>query len=126
MFKQRVQGFAVGAATIAVLMFALPMQLAPSPAPDLEALADSVGVDVVWTSIQPCQIVIESDGCFTTGSPNTIYVSAMDSAEDTKYVFLHELAHVLQYRAGAELSDCNADMIAELLGAEQNRKCHVY
>jgi len=116
MFKQRVQGFAIGAATIAAIMVGLPMLSAPTPAPELDEFADSLGIQIVWTKHHPCEIY-GNIGCFTQTTPNVVYVEP-DLGEDvTRYVLLHEVAHVLQFRLGEPLKECKADHIAALLGA---------
>lgn len=118
MFKQQVQGFAVGAAVVAALMVGVPALSAPSENTDVDTFAASVGVDIVWTEINPCNALgLKSQGCFTPTTPNTVYVAPSGPSKKAAYAAMHEIAHALQYRRGVALNECNADEIARLLGA---------
>ena len=121
MFKQRVQGFAVGAATVAAIMVGLPMLSASSPNPELDEFAASLGVDIVWTSLNPCKLHRSDNiGCFVVATPNTIYVepSIKNPGMDT-FAVLHELGHVMQNRRGLPLDEKGADRMAWALRTQQ-------
>jgi len=126
MFKQRVQGFAVGAAAVAAIMVGLPFINGTSPTPELDAFAETLDIDIAWTAVNPCTPMdVRVKACFAEWTPNTIYVNPNRSPELVKYSVLHETAHVLQHRLGEDLDDCRADQIAQLLGAEEGPTwCH--
>ena len=123
MFKQRVQGFAVGAATVAALMVGLPMLSSPSPDPSLDEFAESVGVEIVWSPVTPCTVTKpQSLGCFSLSTPDVIYVVPSSNKKNNQVV-LHELAHVMQHRLGLWLNECDADRLANTLGAHSGDYC---
>ena len=123
MFKQRVQGFAIGAAFVAALMIGLPLIGVPSPSPSLDKFAASIGVEIAWAPVTPCTITKpQSLGCYLPATPDVIYV-VPSSGKNNKQVVLHELAHVMQHRLGLWLNECDADRLANTLGAHSGEYC---
>ena len=109
----------MGAAVIAAVMLGLPAILAPaSPLKDMDEMAATFGVEIVWTSVSPCQgIRTDAIGCHIELTPSRIYVSPDLTASDTRYIVLHEIGHVVQSRLGIPLDECEADNFARSLGA---------
>jgi len=117
MFKQRVQGFAVGAAFVAAAMVGLPMLGAGSPTPELDEFAESLGVEIIWTDTHPCLLKAPtSEGCHTAPMPNTIFIDPDARADDLRFLVLHEIGHVLQDRLDMERDECHAYRIADAIG----------
>ena len=123
MFKQRVQGFVIGAAAVAAIMVGLPLMSAPSPTPSLDEFAASIGVEIAWAPVTPCTFAKpQSLGCYLPATPDVIYV-VPSSSKNNKQVVLHELAHVMQHRLGLWLNECDADRLANTLGAHSGEYC---
>lgn len=59
----------------------------------------------------------ETAGCFSTLTPEIIYIARDLPASIERSVILHELAHYVQYKSGLELDECQADYMAEAWGA---------
>ena len=122
MFKHHVQGFAIGAAVVALVLFGIPMLSESSPDLDLDKFAGTLALGIVWTDSTPCDLKREgSTGCFTPATPNVIYANMLDNAEARRFVVLHEIGHALAHRAGVESSgrqaELDADCFAHSLGA---------
>ena len=116
MFKQRVQGFAVGAAAVAALMIGLPMLNVGSPNPELDKFAASLGVDIVWSATHPCLLKNPAyDACFTPLLPNTVFVNPAISEGDQRFFVFHEIAHVFQHRLNMERDECQAYRVADAI-----------
>lgn len=85
---------------------------------------ESVGaedVEVIYTydPAYNCGTDISGEGgCFRVINPNIIYVTPGLRAEKLKYVLYHEYAHVVQFREGKPLDECEADKQAERWGAK--------
>ena len=117
MFKQRVQGFAVGAATVAAIMVGLPMLSASSPNPELDEFAASLGVDIIWTGTHPCLLKDPIyRACYTIFLPDTIFIDPAVAEYNQRFLVFHEIAHVLQHRLGEERDECQAYQIADAIG----------
>lgn len=118
MFKHRVQGFVAGAAVAAALMLAPQMLSTSGGHDDMDAFAASLGIEIVWTDINPCDVIQQgAEGCFSSSTPNLIYVTPSENQYLTQYAALHELGHALQHRFGVDRNECGASMIAQGLGA---------
>lgn len=59
-------------------------------------------------------------GCFSSATPNTIYISPGASFGLRQYLILHEGTHYLQFRDGRDLDECEADRNAKKLGASMS------
>ena len=64
----------------------------------------------------PTKSYIEVVGCASSTAHDTIYVSPDLEGEKLRYVVLHELGHVMQFRLGIERDECQADVFASSLG----------
>lgn len=87
--------------------------------------AGAVNVTVIWTSEHNVNCGAErSDlglgGCFREESEDMIYISPELAGDDLEYVLLHEYAHVLQFRRGADMNECAADKMAIAWGASSD------
>lgn len=58
-----------------------------------------------------------TSGCFSSATPNIIYIAHDLPASIEKSVILHELAHYYQHQNGLPLDECHADELAALWGA---------
>jgi hypothetical protein len=122
MFKLRgrVQGFAIGAAVMAGVMLGVPALLPPhSPAVDANQMAAEFNVHITWQDTVECSVP-DALGCFHEDTPDTIYVKTGLDKSEMRYVILHEIGHVSQYRLGLEFNECNADEFARSLGGYRN------
>ena len=57
-------------------------------------------------------------GCFRPENPDEIVVSPGLTPTSMEYVVLHEYAHLMQYRDGLPLDECDADGMAVEWGAD--------
>lgn len=104
---------AVVAAALAALVFS-----APSNAAVADDLAGRFDVEVVWFGeSSPCGEASERGGCWQRVTPDVIYVQSGFDADTTRSIILHEIGHVVQYRLGIPMDECQADLFAISLGA---------
>jgi len=113
----------VTAALVASLVTYMGVDIANSQVPDLDwqSKADSMGVEIIWTSDERncgSKGGSQKGGCFDPTTPEVIYVSVMPAMATLTVVF-HELAHVQQYREGLPLDECDADRRAAEWGSTQ-------
>lgn len=73
---------------------------------------------IVTTPDLTCDGTPIRGGCFSTLTPDTIYISPDLSTTELTYVILHEYAHLSQHHNGQPLSECQADAFAMLHGAD--------
>jgi len=109
-----VAGLALSVTTVAAFGIATnhPTKVHPS---ELGAAFD---VTVLYfEDSSPCGSGDQHAGCFRWLEPDVIYIKAGMDPEVERSVTLHEIGHVLQYRAGVPGTECEADEIARLLGA---------
>jgi len=124
MFKQRVQGFAIGAAAVAAIMVAVPLLNPRSIDPDMDAFAESVGITILWSDVTPCTPTTPNAvGCFTPATPDAIYVSKSLDNESRRFIVMHEIGHALANRLGSneprQVREGRADSFARSLGAQR-------
>lgn len=123
-FRGQVQGFAVGAAVVAALMFGLPALTGlNSPSEDMDELAAQFDVEIVWSNVNPCTPSGPAHGCYLNATPSLIYVSPDMPAEFLRYTVLHEIGHVVQQRLWLPPSECAADRFAQSLGTIKGAYC---
>ena len=77
--------------------------------------ANVMGITVTFTE-SPCGQE-RWGGCFSTDTPNVIFIAPGLDPVQTADIILHELAHVEQYRQGLGFDECEADRIATTWGA---------
>ena len=123
-----VQGFAIGATVTAALMLGLPALTAPaSPSEDMDRLAATFGVEIVWTETSPCTSAIpDARGCYFAATPSRIYVSPTTKPTSMRQVVLHEIGHAIQGRLGLPRGECAADRFANSLGARMGDYCDIH
>src|SRR5690554_8078992 len=108
-FRGQVQGFAVGAAAVALVMVGMPSLFpAPTATADMDELANQFGVTIVWSTAPCAPMDAEANGCFLINTPNTVYVSPNLQTDYTRYAVLHEIGHVMQYKVDGTISECAA------------------
>ncbi len=88
---------------------------AATPAGTPHEIAQRFGVDVVYVDGLVCDDA-PANGCYRPSTPTVIYL-APNLGELERDVMLHEIAHVMQNRAGVPGDECGADRIAAELGA---------
>lgn len=114
-----VQATAREAAASYAAVVANPSNMASTD--DMDALAARFAVTIVWTDDdRNC-----GAGCYDPRDPNVIYVAPGMDAETTRYVVLHELGHVLQFRVGMAADECAADRFAQSMGSTMGGYCPV-
>jgi hypothetical protein len=86
-----------------------------------ESIAQKFGVEIVWDA--DLHLRCGGYACFSPATPDLIYVKPGLSDDETKRVVLHELGHVVEYRLGIPLDECNADRFAAALGATWGSYC---
>lgn len=89
-----------------------------TPGEIIEQATGEVGIDWAITSDPVINCAPEGHGgCFRPEFPNAIILSPDLRGEALRYIVLHELAHLHQYRSGLPLDECAADAQALAWGA---------
>jgi len=108
-------GLVAGALVMVLAGIGVLVVLRGGSVPDDDELAGRFGVEVVRVDEVTCEGG-DAIGCFDPLTPDRVTI-ANGLGELERSVLLHELAHVLQHRAGMPLDECGADRIALELGA---------
>lgn len=112
--------FAVGFIAALIAPFILLVVLVPKPGMTVDNdIASQFGVTVQIVEDPPCG----ESGCFLRATPDVIYVKEGLGAEWFRYVVLHEIGHVIQYRLGLPMDECAADRFAQSMGSEHGGYC---
>lgn len=93
-----------------------------TPETNPNQIAEQFGATIAWFDDEsPCGG--EDVGCYTSRTPNTIYIRTGLEPDVQRSVILHELGHLTQARLGLPRDECKADEFAKSLGATVTAYC---
>jgi hypothetical protein len=111
-------------AGVAGISWVLMMFINPGAAHDADSIAAKFDVQIVWQNRVLCAGPDDRvAGCFTPAAPDTIFVRTGQTPELERYIVLHELGHVIQYRLGLDRDECGADRFAQSMGSTYGNYC---
>lgn len=116
----------VSAVVVSGLLVAGSILDGPDNGRDVEAILSEANVEPIYVIRTDNPSVncgaalseVHEGGCFSSSTPDTIYVSTGLEGEYLKYVVLHEYYHYLEFKNGWKTNELSADGWAISKGAD--------